>query len=41
MMDVGRHPRIELLSYSEVEDVAGYVGNFKARIRKRGTAGRV
>ena len=33
-MDVGRHPRIELLSYSEVEDVAGYVGNFKARIRK-------
>jgi heterodisulfide reductase subunit A len=35
MMDVGRHPNIELLAHSEVEDVTGYVGNFKARIRKR------
>ena len=35
MMDVGRHPNIELLAYSEVEDVSGYVGNFKVRIRKR------
>ena len=35
MMDVGRHPNITLLAYSEVEDVKGYVGNFKARIRKR------
>jgi heterodisulfide reductase subunit A len=35
MMDVGRHPQIELLTYSEVEDVAGYVGNFKVRIRKK------
>jgi heterodisulfide reductase subunit A len=35
MMDVGRHPNIELLTYSEVEDVTGYVGNFKARIRTR------
>jgi heterodisulfide reductase subunit A len=35
MMDVGRHPNIELLTYSEVEDISGYVGNFKATIRKR------
>jgi heterodisulfide reductase subunit A len=35
MMDVGRHPNIELLTYSEVEDVSGYVGNFKVRIRKK------
>jgi heterodisulfide reductase subunit A len=35
MMDAGRHPNIELLANSEVEDVSGYVGNFKARIRKR------
>ncbi len=35
MMDVGRHPNIELLTYSEVEDISGYVGNFKAKIRKR------
>jgi heterodisulfide reductase subunit A2 len=35
MMDVGRHPKIELLTYSEVEDITGYVGNFKARIRKK------
>jgi heterodisulfide reductase subunit A len=35
MMDVGRHPNIELLAYSEIEDVSGYVGNFRARIRKK------
>jgi heterodisulfide reductase subunit A len=35
MMDVGRHPNIVLLTNSEVEDVSGYVGNFKSRIRKK------
>jgi heterodisulfide reductase subunit A len=35
MMDVGRHPKIELLTNAELEDVSGYVGNFKARIRKK------
>ncbi len=34
-MDVGRHPKIKLLTYSEVEDVSGYVGNFKVRVRKK------
>jgi heterodisulfide reductase subunit A len=35
MMDVGRHPNIELLTYSDIEDISGYVGNFKAYVRKR------
>ena len=35
MMDVGRHPRIELLTWSEVEEVSGYVGNFTVRVRKK------
>ena len=34
MMDAGRHPNITLLSYSEVEEVSGYVGNFKVKVRK-------
>ncbi len=34
-MDVGRHPNITLLTYSEVEDISGYVGNFKVRVRKK------
>jgi len=34
-MDAGRHPNITLLTYSEVEQVSGYVGNFQVRIRKR------
>ena len=34
-MDAGRHPNIELMSYSEVEDISGYVGNFQARVRKK------
>ncbi len=35
MMDVGRHPRIELLTYSEIESISGYVGNFHVQVRKK------
>jgi len=35
MMDAGRHPNITLLSYSEVEEVSGYVGNFKVKVRRK------
>jgi heterodisulfide reductase subunit A len=35
MMDAGRHPNITLLTYSEVEEVSGYVGNFRVRVRKK------
>jgi len=32
---VGSHPNIELLTYSEIEEVGGYIGNFKVKIRKK------
>jgi heterodisulfide reductase subunit A len=35
MSDVGSHPNIELLAYSEVEEVSGYIGNFRVKIRKK------
>ncbi len=35
MVSVGRHENITLLSYSEVESISGYVGNFEVRVRKR------
>jgi len=35
MVDVARHPNIELLTYSEVVDVSGYIGNFKVQVRKK------
>jgi heterodisulfide reductase subunit A2 len=35
MMDAGRHPRITVMAYSEVEDVEGAVGNFKVKVRKK------
>jgi NADH:ubiquinone oxidoreductase subunit E/NAD-dependent dihydropyrimidine dehydrogenase PreA subunit len=35
MVSVGQHPNIELLSYSEVEEVSGYVGNFKVKVRRK------
>jgi len=35
MVQVGQHPNIELLSYSEVEEVSGYVGNFTVKVRKK------
>jgi heterodisulfide reductase subunit A len=34
MVDVGRHPNIEIISYADVLKVDGYVGNFKVKIRK-------
>jgi heterodisulfide reductase subunit A len=35
MVEAGMHPNITLLTYSEVEQVAGYVGNFTVTIRRR------
>ncbi|MGB6853535.1 MAG: 4Fe-4S binding protein, partial [Thermoanaerobaculia bacterium] len=35
MMDAGRHPKIELLVDSEVENVTGFVGNYRAQVRRR------
>jgi len=35
MVSVGRHPKISLLSLSEVEAVTGYVGNFQVRVRRK------
>jgi heterodisulfide reductase subunit A2 len=35
MMDAGRHPNIELLTCSEVEEVSGYVGSFSVKVRRR------
>jgi len=35
MTTIGQHPYIQLMTCSEVEDVSGYVGNFKVKIRKR------
>ncbi len=32
---VSQHPNIELMAYSEVEEFSGYIGNFKAKIRKK------
>jgi heterodisulfide reductase subunit A len=35
MSDAGRHPNIELLTNSEVQDVKGYIGNFKVKVLKK------
>ena len=35
MTQVASHPHIELMTYSQVEEVTGYVGNFRVRVRKR------
>src|SRR5512142_3079398 len=35
MVEVGQHPRITLYTYSEVEKVEGFVGNFTVTIRKK------
>ncbi len=35
MVEVGEHPNIELMTWSEVERVDGYVGNFTVTIRRK------
>ncbi|MDY6965027.1 MAG: CoB--CoM heterodisulfide reductase iron-sulfur subunit A family protein [Halobacteriota archaeon] len=35
MVDVSRNPNIELMTYSEVTGVKGYVGNFKVTVTKK------
>jgi heterodisulfide reductase subunit A len=35
MVSVGQHEYIDLMTYSEVVDVSGYIGNFKVKIRKK------
>jgi len=35
MVDVAQNPNIELFSYSEVEDVKGYIGNYKVKIKHK------
>ncbi len=35
MVEVGQHPRIRLYTYSEVEEVNGFVGNFSVTVRRK------
>ncbi|MDK2820409.1 MAG: heterodisulfide reductase subunit [Clostridia bacterium] len=35
MVAAAQHPQIELLTYSEIENISGYVGNFEVKIRKK------
>ena len=35
MTDVGRHPKIELMTLSEIKSIKGYVGNFEVTVQKR------
>lgn len=35
MLEANRHENIEILSYSEVEKVDGYIGNFKVKVRRK------
>lgn len=35
MVAAGKHPNIELMTYSEVEEVSGYVGNFNVKIKRK------
>ncbi len=35
MVSVGQDPNIELLSLSEVEEVGGFIGNFKVKVRRK------
>ncbi len=35
MVEAKQHPNITLLTYSELEGISGYIGNFKVKIKKK------
>jgi heterodisulfide reductase subunit A len=35
MVELARHPNITLLSYSDVEEVKGYIGSFEVKVRRK------
>jgi len=35
MLDVGRHPKINLMAYSEIENIEGQAGSFQVKIRRK------
>ncbi|KZX11666.1 CoB--CoM heterodisulfide reductase iron-sulfur subunit A family protein [Methanobrevibacter curvatus] len=35
MVDVGKHENIELMTYSQVKEVHGYIGNFTVKVEKK------
>jgi heterodisulfide reductase subunit A len=37
MVEVSKHPNIKLLTFSEIQEISGYVGNFKVKILKKPT----
>lgn len=34
-VEAGRHPKIKLMVYSQVEEVKGYIGNFDVKLRRK------
>jgi heterodisulfide reductase subunit A len=35
MIEVGAHPNINLMTYSEVEDIEGYIGNYAVKVKRK------
>ncbi|MBO5713468.1 MAG: CoB--CoM heterodisulfide reductase iron-sulfur subunit A family protein, partial [Clostridia bacterium] len=35
MVDCAQHEKIDIMTYSEIEDVKGFVGNFKVKIKRK------
>jgi len=35
MVTVANHPNVEIITYAEIKDVSGYVGNFEVTIEKK------
>ncbi|WP_029898892.1 CoB--CoM heterodisulfide reductase iron-sulfur subunit A family protein [Desulfohalovibrio reitneri] len=37
MVEAGSHPNIELMTYSEIDDVEGFIGNYNVKVRRKQT----
>ncbi|MFX1449743.1 MAG: 4Fe-4S binding protein, partial [Promethearchaeota archaeon] len=35
MVEVAKHPNVQILTYTEVEDVSGTAGQFKVKLKKK------
>jgi len=35
LVDVGRHPNVKIMTYSQVEEVTGFIGNFHVKVKSK------
>jgi len=35
MLEINRHPNIELMTFTDIKEISGYIGNFVVKVEKK------